>query len=81
MKAILEFNLPEDRNEYTMTTRAVDMYIDLTEIADKIRSFEKYGLGIDPPDEGVDVKEWCKEISKLVNEIWSLSHKNTRDIE
>ena len=79
MKAILEFNLPEDRNEYTITTRAVDMYIDLTEIADKIRSFDKYGLGLDLPEENTE--EWCKEISKLVNEIWSLSHKNTRDIE
>lgn len=81
MKATLEFNLPEDNNEYKIASRAIDFYVDLTDISQQIRSFEKYGLGIDPPEEDQNVEEWCKGMSKLVHDIWSLSHKNTLDIE
>ena len=81
MKAILEFNLPEDNNEYKITTKASDFYLALYDISNSIRSFEKYELGIDPPETQEEMEEWSKRISRLINEIWSKSNEMIRDIE
>jgi len=45
MKAILQFNLPEDTYEYTLATRAGDYSSALWEIKQYIRSKLKYGHG------------------------------------
>jgi hypothetical protein len=81
MKAVLEFNLPEDNNEYILTTRARNFYISLYDISQKIRAFEKYDMGIDPPEEGQDFNEWAQKMSKMVQEIWSECNKATSDID
>ena len=81
MKAILEFNLPEDNNEYAITNRARDFYISLYDISQKIRAFEKYDMGIDPPEEEQDFNEWAEKISKLMREIWSDCNNITSGID
>lgn len=79
MKAILEFDLPEDNNQFKLACRGQDLYIDLYDIQMKIRDFDKYGSGIDVPEE--DLEKWAKEISKLVEDIRSLSFRSTEGIE
>jgi len=43
MKATLEFNLPEEREEFEMTNKAVDYYSQLHEIDEYLRSLLKHG--------------------------------------
>lgn len=80
MKAILEFNLPEDNDEYILTTRARNLYISLYDISQKIRAFDKYDMGIEPPEEGQDFNEWAQKMSKMVEEIWKECNNATSDI-
>jgi len=42
MKAIIEFELPEDRDEYEMTNNASKMYLALWDIKQLFRSTLKY---------------------------------------
>lgn len=42
MKAILEFNLPEDREDFETTFRGIDYKIALQEIRNAFRAKEKY---------------------------------------
>jgi len=51
MKAIIEFNLPEDRDEYQMANDASKMYLALWDIKQLLRSKLKYN-----PD-GLNSKE------------------------
>lgn len=44
MRATIEFNLPDDRNEYTMANNASAMYSALWDIQQKMRSLDKYGI-------------------------------------
>jgi len=43
MKAILEFNLPEDQRAFEMANQAVDMVAALGHFEDRLRSYIKYG--------------------------------------
>jgi hypothetical protein len=43
MKAILEFNLPEDQRKFEIANQAVDMVCALGHLEDKLRSYIKYG--------------------------------------
>ena len=43
MKATLEFTLPEEREEFEMTNKAVDYYSQLHEIDNYLRSLLKHG--------------------------------------
>ena len=43
MKATLEFNLPEEREEFEMTNRALDYYSQLSNIDNYLRSILKHG--------------------------------------
>lgn len=43
MKAILEFNLPEDHEDFTLANKAVDYAGALNEYANWLRSICKYG--------------------------------------
>ena len=43
MKATLEFNLPEEREEFEMTNKAVDYYSQLHEIDEYLRGILKHG--------------------------------------
>jgi len=59
MKAILEFNLPEDSEEYLRANTATDMASTLWDIASYLRSQRKYG---DPPD----------DIEKIVDKFYEI---------
>ena len=43
MKATLEFNLPEEQDDFNLITGAGDMYSALFDIKSEIRSLRKYG--------------------------------------
>lgn len=43
MKAILEFNLPDDKFDFALATNAYKYYAALSSLADKLRSIDKYG--------------------------------------
>jgi len=43
MKAILEFDLPEDLIEYTKVNKAQDYFLALWDIGEQLRSWDKYG--------------------------------------
>jgi hypothetical protein len=42
MKATLEFNLPEDREEYEMHTQASDLYLAISDLQSMIRQIDRY---------------------------------------
>lgn len=43
MKAILEFNLPEDRDDFTLAQRGPDYFSFLWDLDQDLRSWQKYG--------------------------------------
>ena len=54
MKAILEFNLPEDRREYEMANQAPDMVAAIGHFEDRLRSYLKYGHDFKTPEEAIE---------------------------
>ena len=68
MKAILEFNLPEDQNEYQMANDASNMFIALWDMSQWLRKQTKH-----IPDNMSDIElntlEKCREefINVLIN--------------
>jgi len=50
MKAILEFNLPEDQAEFDFATQGTNMYAALWDISQELRTLCKY--------EELDEQEW-----------------------
>jgi len=67
MKAILEFNLPEDDEYYKMACSAKDMYIFIVEFQEYLRGQNKYG---DPPDDIGKIYEYWFDV-KGANDISS----------
>ncbi len=51
MKAILEFNLPEDREEYNIVNRYMDFYLVCCDLDQALRNWEKYGHSFKTPEE------------------------------
>jgi len=47
MKAMLEFNLPEEANEFKLASRGSDYWKALWELQEEFRRLTKYGLGPD----------------------------------
>ena len=43
MKAILEFNLPEDQKEFEIANQSADMYAVICHLAERLRSYRKHG--------------------------------------
>jgi hypothetical protein len=43
MKAIIEFNFPDDQLEYDLMLQASNMYLALNQIEDELRHITKYG--------------------------------------
>lgn len=64
MKAILEFNLPEDNEEFTMATKASSYSVALWDINQFLRSEIKYNeqLSEDAYDEVVKIREKFHDI-------------------
>lgn len=53
MKAILEFNLPEDKRDYEMANQASDMVAAIGHFEDRLRSYQKYGHDFKTADEAI----------------------------
>ena len=64
MKAILEFNLPEDNEEFTMATKVSSYSVALWEISQFLRSEIKYNeqLSEDAYDQVVKIREKFHDI-------------------
>ena len=54
MKAILEFNLPEDKREFEMANQASDMISAIGHFEDRLRSYLKYGHDFKTPEEAIE---------------------------
>lgn len=54
MKAIFEFNLPEDQHEYDVMNQASKMQRFLWEFSDQLRSWQKYGHKFENADDAVE---------------------------
>ena len=54
MKAIFEFNLPEDQHEYDVMNQASKMQRFLWEFSEQLRSWQKYGHKFENADDAVE---------------------------
>ena len=54
MKARLEFDLPEDQHEFDLCHRAREMYLNLWDLTEQIRTWRKYGHKFKNVDELLD---------------------------
>ena len=65
MKAILEFNLPEDRDDFSLATNASKMWSVLWELDQDLRAKVKYA----PDDSNEDKLEAYREIREKLREL------------
>jgi hypothetical protein len=56
MEAILKFNIPEERDEFTLATKAGGLYSVLWDLDQYLRSIHKYGDGSNPEKEDFALK-------------------------
>ena len=54
MKAILEFNLPEDQRAFEMANQSADMYAVICHLAESLRSYRKHGNDFENVNEALD---------------------------
>ena len=54
MKAILEFNLPEDQREFEIANQSRDMLCIIGNLEDTLRSYIKYGHVFKTPEEALE---------------------------
>ena len=73
MKAILEFNLPEEEREYQMANQARDMLCVIGNLEDTLRSYLKYGHTFKTPEEAL------QSIRTRLHEELSIRYINIRD--
>ena len=59
MKAILEFNLPDDQHAYELANRAQDMFLALSVISNYLREQVKHA---NPPDDIEKIRAMFYEI-------------------
>ena len=63
MQAILKFNLPEDRDEYTASSHGMNYALTCWDIDQKLREWLKYGHQFESADEALErVREVFHEI-------------------
>jgi len=58
MKAILEFDLPEDQDDFTAASHGMDYALVCWDMDQKLRGWLKYGQNFDSAD---DALEECRE--------------------
>jgi hypothetical protein len=63
MKATLEFNLPDDQNEFDMAVQSGNMYAALWDISQELRTLWKY--------EELSEEEW-KMVDKIRNKFFEI---------
>jgi hypothetical protein len=73
MKAILEFNLPEDRRDFEMANQAADMVAAIGHFEDMLRSYIKYGHNFKTANEALEA------IRALLHEEINLRRINIHD--
>ena len=54
MKARLEFDLPDEREEFEICRKAGDLYINLSDMTEQIRRWRKHGHRFKSVDELLD---------------------------
>ena len=54
MKAILEFNLPEDQKQFEIANQSADMYAVICDLAESLRSYRKHGNDFENVNEALD---------------------------
>lgn len=54
MKAIIQYNLPEDEREYKVANQAGDVLHFIWEFNQQLRSWDKYGHSFKDADDAVD---------------------------
>lgn len=54
MKAILEFNLPDDNNEFKLATRGQDYFSAIWNTLQEIRGYLKHGHNFKTADEALE---------------------------
>ena len=54
MKARLEFDLPDEREEFEINRKAVDLYVNLSDMTEQIRTWRKHGHRFKDADELLD---------------------------
>ena len=54
MKAILEFNLPEDQRSFEIANQSADMYAVICHLAESLRSYRKHGNDFENVNEALD---------------------------
>jgi len=64
MKAILEFELPEDEDQFTVAARGMDLYLALWDIDQYLRSVIQHGVDTDKiqPFSAAHIRERLYEI-------------------
>lgn len=67
MKAILEFNLPEDTNEHLRAVNAGAAWVALHGVDSRLRNLIKYGL-----NKGSSYEQELSEIRREIGEVISL---------
>lgn len=73
MKAILEFNLPEDQRSFEMANQASDMFATIVHFEYRLRSYIKYG------HEFKSANEALESIRALLHEEINLRRINIYD--
>ena len=73
MKAILEFNLPEDQRNFEMANQAADMVAAIGHFEDALRSYIKYGHEFKSANEALEA------IRALLHEEINLRRINIHD--
>jgi hypothetical protein len=71
MKAIIEFNLPEDQHEYDLVVSASQMYNALWDISQELRTLWKYSE--------LDEKEWDM-VERIRNKFFDILNDNEINI-
>ena len=73
MRAILEFNLPEDQKQFEMANQSADMYAVICHLEERLRSYRKHGNPFE------NVSEALESIRALLHEEINLRRINIHD--
>jgi hypothetical protein len=82
MKAVLEFNLPEEQQEFTHATKAIDYYIALEEIRNEVfRPARKHGYSSPLIEKAIEQRDPIMVIN-LLEDLFSeiLGERNIQDV-
>lgn len=68
MKAKLIFELPEDQEEFNVTTKGIELYLTCLDLDTKMRDYLKYGHKFESADDAIeDLRQCLQEILESRN--------------